>query len=267
MKVSTHNGDVTVAHLIPSRGRADIMFKALKTMHATWNRTGTYLAIDSAELHAYRPVLDALPKVRLVDYDNPDACVGKALEVLRRAAVRHGYDYYVMSDDNCRFPRTSFTNLVRATAEWGTPVHMAGAHSTAEFFDRFLIARTMVTNQDLRVYRKIGWILRCVSHQMLKAFRYPLDLPCYADRYFTMWLISKGFVDFRATLDAPFTKHRMDEGGIGLKENRSRSSVGLARLATDFAPTWGHLEARIPWEEIIKLNTPSKGKRFVLKQS
>jgi hypothetical protein len=249
--------NVSVAHLVPSRGRAELMEKALPKMQPVWNRVGTYLALENRELKKYERVIDALPKVHIIAYDNPDACVGKSLDVLRSKATKHGYDYYVMSDDNCRFTRKSFTNLVRATAEYDKPVHMAGAHPTAAFFDKGRIRRTLVVKHGIRTYRKMAWILRCVSHAMYAPFKYPHELPCYADRYFSMWLISKGFLEFRATPDAPFDKRRFVQGGIGTKESRGRSALGLAMMAKDFAPTWGHLEVRIPWEEIIKLNQPT----------
>jgi hypothetical protein len=257
MNVERYDGaKLSVAHLIPTRGRAALMLKALPKMREIWNRVGTYLAVEGREEEKYYPVIEQLPNVHLVTFNNPDACVGKALDVLRRRATKEGYDYYVMSDDNCRFTNESFTNLVRATAEWGKPVHMAGAHPTAAFFDKSRIRRTMVVKHGIRSYRKMAWILRCVPHEMYEPFRYPHDLPCYADRYFSMWLISKGYLEFRATPDAPFDKRRFVEGGIGTKQSRGRSALGLAMMAKDFAPTWGHLEVRIPWEEILKLNQP-----------
>lgn len=247
---------VSVAHLIPTHGRAALMMKSMPKMIDTWNRPGTYLAIDEKELDDYAQVIEDLEKVRIIEYRNKDHCVGKALDVLRAQATKDGYDYYVMSDDNCRFTTESFTNLVRATAEWGKPVHMAGAHPTAAFFDKGRIRRTLVKKHGISTYRKMAWILRCVPHEMYEPFAYPHDLPCYADRYFSMWLISKGYLEFRATPDAPFDKRRFVEGGIGTKESRGRSAIGLSMMAKDFAPTWGHLEVRIPWEEIIKINQP-----------
>lgn len=267
MRVELYNDQkVSVAHLIPSHGRAELMMKSMDKMQSVWNRVGTYLAIDRRETKSYVPVFDALPKVHVIEYKNPDNCVGKALDVLREMATRHGYDYYVMSDDNCRFTYDSFVNLVRATAEWGKPVHMAGAHPTAAFFDKGRIKRTLVKKNGISTYRKMAWIFRCVPHEMYAPFAYPHDLPCYADRYFSMWLISKGYLEFRATPDAPFDKRRFVQGGIGTKESRGRSAIGLSMMAKDFAPTWGHLEVRIPWEEILKLNQPKLRVRLTHKK-
>lgn len=258
MKIELHGGhSVSVAHLIPTHGRAELMMKLMPKMREVWNRSGTFLAIDRRELKAYKKVIKELDDVWILEYNNPHDCVGKALDVLRKEATDTGYAYYVMSDDNCRFTFESFINLVRATAEWGKPVHMAGAHPTAAFFDKGRIRRTLVEKHGIRTYRKMSWIFRCVPHEMYKPFKYPHDLPCYADRYFSMWLISKGYLEFRATPDAPFDKRRFVEGGIGTKESRGRSAIGLSMMAKDFAHTWGHLEVRIPWEEIIKLNQPT----------
>ena len=256
MKIETHDGDKTVAHLIPSHGRAELMLKSMPKMQSVWNRPGTYLAVDKRELKAYRPVVDALPRVQLIEYDNPDHCVGKALDVLRRRATKHGYDYYVMSDDNCRFDRTALGNLVRATAGWGKPVHMAGFHGLAAFQNKGRINNTMVERNGTRSYMQMSWILRCVPHELYEPFAYPHDLPCYADRYFSFWLISKGYLDFRVTPDAPFSKKRFVQGGIGTRGSRHRSSLGLAQLALDFPKVWGPVEAIIPWTKIIEHNQP-----------
>lgn len=259
---------VKVAHLIPTRGRWALMEKALPKMQAVWNRPGTYLAIENREFKKYRQLLAACPKIIPVRFDNPTACIGNALEVLRRAATGAKYDYYVLSDDNCRFTNESMTNLVRATAEYGKPVHMAGSHGTAAFFDKGRMRRTMVTKHGIRTYRKMAWILRCVPHHLYARFEYPKDLPCYSDRYYTMWLIQQGHLEFRCTPDAPFSKKRFVAGGIGEKETRNRAGIGLSMLARDFADVLGPLEVRIPWEEILKLNMRRKEnrrKRIVLR--
>lgn len=253
MKVQTEVGKVRVAHLVPSCGRAELMMKNMGKMRDVWNRPGTFMAIDRKEVKAYRDVIQTLDKVEWITYDNRDRLVGRALETLRAAATERGYDYYVLSDDNCVFTKESFTNLVRATAEYGKPVHMAGSHPTAKHFDAKRIRKDSVKQNGLTVYRKMTWIFRCVPHEVYSKFKYP-DLPCYADRYFTMWMIANGYFHFRCVLEAPFTKKRFVKGGIGEKHERARSALGLAMMAKDFAPFWGSLEVRIPWEELIKLN-------------
>lgn len=261
VKLFDHS-EVSVAHLIPTRGRAELMLKMMPKMGSVWNRPGTYLAVERRELKAYRPVLDQLNKITVIEFENKDACIGKALDVIRKAATKKGYAYYILSDDNCTFTREAMTNLVRATAEWGSPVHLSGAHPTAAFFDKGRIRRTMVKKHGIRTYRKMSWIFRCVSHEMYAPFVYPHDLPCYSDRYYSMWLISKGYLQFRATPDAPFNKRRFVQGGIGTKESRGRTAIGLSMLAKDFAPTWGYHEVRIPWEEILKLNEAQRAPKL-----
>lgn len=259
MKVDTEVGPVSVAHLIPSSGRAELMMKNMSKMRKVWDRPGTFIAIDRRELKAYRPVIQTLDRVEWITYDNPDRVIGRALEVLRKTGTDRGYDYYVLSDDNCVFTRESFTNLVRATAEYGKPVHMAGSHPTAKHFDAKRIRLDSEVKHGLTTYRKMTWIFRCIPFEVYRRFRYP-DLPCYSDRYFSMWMISKGYFHFRCVLEAPFSKKRFAQGGIGEKHERSRSAIGLSMMARDFAKTFGALEVRIPWEEIIKLNKARRRK-------
>lgn len=254
MKEVVHDGTVRVAHLIPSRGRAHLMLKNMGKMRDVWNRPGTFIAIDRREVGDYREVVDALPKVEWISYDNPDACVGRALETLRKVGVEYGPDIHVMSDDNCVFTAEAFNNLVRVTHAFGG--HVGGAHPTAAFFDKSRMRRLMEEKHGVRSFRKMTWILRAISNEWYSKFKYPIDLPCYADRYFSMWLISQGMLNFRCAPDAHFTKTRMIDGGIGAKHTRTRSAHGLARMCRDFAATMGPYEARIPWELIIQHNQP-----------
>jgi hypothetical protein len=256
MRINTHNGPVEVAHLVPTRGRAELMMKNMLKMQEVWNRVGTYLAIERTEEKAYSKVIEMLPLVKVIWYRMSQPTVGFALDVLRKRATDFGYDYYVMSDDNCVFTKDSFKNLVRATAEWPHPVHMAGAHGTAAYFHKRRMRLTMKEVNGIRSYDQMTWIFRCVSHDMYKDFSYPQDLPCYADRYFTMWLMKQGVQYFRATPDAPFTKTRFQKGGIGRKEDRRHTSPGAARILIDFPDVMQHLEVRFPWQEIRKLHAP-----------
>lgn len=254
MKESVHDGTVKVAHLIPSRGRSKLMLKNMGKMRDVWNRKGTFIAIDRHEVKDYREIVDALPEAEFLSYDNKYHNVGMALEILRARGVEYQPDIHVMSDDNCVFTRESFNNIVRVTHAFGG--HVGGAHPTAAFFDKSRMRRLMEKKHGVRSFRKMTWILRAISNKWYSQFSYPQDLPCYADRYFSMWLISRGMLNFRCAPDAHFTKTRMIEGGIGAKETRTRSALGLARMCTDFAETMGPHEARIPWELIIQRNQP-----------
>jgi len=254
MKEQVHDGTVKVSHLIPSRGRAALMLKNMSKMRAVWNRPGTFIAIDRREVKDYREVVDALPKVEWISYDNPDSNVGMALEILRARGVEYHPDIHVMSDDNCVFSTEAFNNLVRVVHSFGG--HVGGAHPTAAFFDKSRMRRLMEEKDGVRSFRKMTWILRAIPHEWYAKFSYPQDLPCYADRYFSMWLIANGMLNFRCAPDAHFTKTRMIEGGIGAKQTRVRSALGLARMCSDFAATMGPHEARIPWELIIQRNQP-----------
>ena len=254
MIIDTERGQVRACLLIPTRGRAALMEKNLPKMQSVWNRRGTFFAIEDRERKTYRRVLKQLPKVHVVYFDNPQHSVGWALEQLRRYATHLGYDYYVMADDNCIFTRQSFANLVRATASWKRPCHMAGSHGLADFHDGKRIREELKRHGGVTSYRKMAWIFRCVPHELYSAFAYPKDLPCYADRYFSMWLMAHGYFDFRATPDAPFTKKRFVAGGIGEKHERRSTALGLARLASDFPQVFGPNEVRFPWEQMLKYN-------------
>jgi hypothetical protein len=131
---------------------------------------------------------------------------------------------------------------------------MAGFHGTAPHFDAKRIRTELVKHGGVSSYRKMAWIFRVVPHEMYSKFSYPADLPCYGDRYFSFWLMANGYLDFRATPDAPFTKKRFQQGGIGTRETRKSTALGLARLAQDFPQVFGPHEVIFPWEHMLKYN-------------
>lgn len=262
MIIHTKIGDVRACLLIPSRGRSALMMKNLPKMHMAWDRPGVYVAIEEQERKAYRPVANTLTRSTFLEIAKQSVpCIGNPLEYLRTVATGTGipkcgpYDYYVFADDNTIFTRTAFNNLVRATHEWGRPVHMCGFHGTAKHFDARKLRTQLKTKYGLSTYPKLGWIFRCVPHVMVKSFHWPTDkIPCYSDRYHTAYLISKGFFEYRACVQAPFTKKRFVAGGIGERTDRTHTALGLAQLAGDFPQIFGPHEVRFPWSEMIKYN-------------
>jgi hypothetical protein len=258
MKLQINDRKLKFCLLIPTRGRDELMMKNMAKMKDVWNRPGVYFAIENREKKSYGRVIANLPKAQFIFFDNRDHSVGWALEQLRRHAVKVGYDYYVCADDNCVFTNEAMDNLVTACATWKRPCHMAGFHGTAPHFDAKRLRTELKKHGGVSSYRKMAWIFRCVPHLLYKDFQYPEDLPCYGDRYFSFWLIANGFLDFRATPDAPFTKKRFMPGGIGTKDSRKETARGLARIAVDFPEVFGPHEVIIPWEHILKMHREAR---------
>jgi hypothetical protein len=252
--IKTKKGDVRACLLIPTRGRSELVLKQLSKMESSWNRSGVYFCIEKSEVKKYRKALQRLPKAEMIVIPTQKTpIIGNALESLRSHAVGRGvYDYYVFADDNCMFTREAFNCLVRACHEWGKPVHMCGFHGTAKHFDARKIRTQLKNKLGLDTYPKFGWIFRCVPHAMVQNFCWPTDrVPCYSDRYHTAYLLSKGFFEFRACVQSPFTKKRFVAGGIGERSDRRTTATGLAQLAGDFPQIFGPHEVRIPWTDMV----------------
>jgi hypothetical protein len=241
------------AVLIPSRGRAAQLAKALKTM--PWlNNADTILGIEAREWSAYRDGVRAYaPQATVELYNNPGGSVALAREHLRMLAVgRRRYDYYVVTDDNARHGHDALHALVGCAATWRTlTVVVAGMHNTAPHFDRLKIGKAEMVG-GYRSYPQVGMIFQVYPHALYSRYGYPTDAYGLDDRHLALHAYVKGY-DFRVCMDAPFTKTRYQAGGQGTLDERAwKTGMAIARLATDFPAQVGAVGTlRVPWQFLM----------------
>lgn len=244
---------VNYAVLIPSKGRPAQWVKALKTM--PWlNHQHTYLGVEQDEHAEYCAAMRAAGIVwyhKFVNYHNPEGSVAVAREYLRRVAVKDGFDYYVVTDDNAKHKdESTLHNLVQASCLWPNSI-VAGYHNTAAHFDRGKIGKAK-ERQGIRTYPQVGMILQVYPHDLYAEYKYPADAFGLDDRHLALWALKRGF-RFRVCMDAPFTKSRYQPGGQGPVEARARKTgLAIARLATDFPEYVGARGTlTIPWQFLL----------------
>lgn len=264
MKVDTHVGTRRVAVLIPTRHRERMVQRQLKRMPFL-NHPDVYYGVDESEYHAYASALGGT-NVQLVVYQNTTNSVGFCRDELRKVAmdVRPGYQTFVVTDDNAFFDEVSFTNLVRAQAEWPTqPCIMAGMHQMMGFFvkDKKEKLHEYRVVHGLRSWQQVNQIFLAIPRDIYKRYAYPAESLAAEDRHLTMWAFSHGIYDIRQCMDAVFTKSRQQEGGTGTMEERMRATgLGLAKLALDF-PVYVGCSGVTPikWSYVRKI---AQGYRF-----
>lgn len=241
---------------IPSKGRA-LQLRKLFTKCQTLNDYNTFIGVEVQELDEYQNVLGVLAnKVRWVTVDNPRGITSYARQQIKVAATQYQKcDYYVLTDDNCIFDDQSLRRLLRAQANLEEPSVMSGAHPTAVHFHADAIKATSVeTSTGDTIYRQVGMIFWSIPGDLYRKFKYPDD--CYFDDvYLIFWLLTQGFTNFWACLDAPFNKHRHEAGGTGTVPERVRKmGLGFMRLAQDF-PQWmtpSILRTAVPYTKLLE---------------
>lgn len=264
-------GTVSYCVLIPSRGRCQELRRSLLKM--PWlNHLDTYIGVEKREAVTYMGMLgETAPATNYALYDNPTGSVAVAREQLRKIAITHRYDYYVVTDDNAVHKEGAPENLVRCAHEWPThPVIVAGMHNTAPHFDRGKIAEMKVIN-GLRSYPTVAMMFQVYGNELYREYAYPEDAYGLDDRHLVLWAISRGIRDFRVCMDAPFTKSRYDKqkgavaGGQGtIDERMVKCGLAIARLATDFPRYVGATGTlRIPWTFILDMERGHTADRLV----
>lgn len=245
--------------LIPSRGRAELLGRGLSKM--PWlDDPDTIIGYEAKEHEMYQPIFRQYPNCRTIRYANPMGSVAVAREHLRAYAVKEGYDWYVVTDDNAiHKSQMAVHNLVRCAAEWvGQPVIVAGMHNTAMHFDRGkVLSQTMVNG--LSSYPSVAMIFQTYPHAVYAAYQYPEDAYGLDDRHFFLWCIARGIKEFRVCMDAPFTKTRYQKGGQGsIEERMEKTGQAIARLALDFPRLVGATGTlRIPWQFLLSMQDGS----------
>lgn len=258
------------AVLIPSKGRPKQLADLFKRCPML-NAPSTFVGLDDVHMFSDGIVdapYDALfreggvaDKVRVIGIYNKDGYTSVAREKLRLIAVKLKYERYVLADDNCQFDNHGLRALLMAQTM--TKGVVGGMHPTAPHFHADQIAETLehhtfkISDREafgLRTYEQVGMIFWCVPGAEYTKFRYPDD--CYFDDvYFIMWLLAKGFTNFRCCMEAAFNKHLHQPGGTGNVASRIRKrGIGFARLATDFPQfmTTGILQTRVPYKQIVR---------------
>lgn len=252
--VETVHGPVSYCVLIPSRGRAEALARSLRRM--PWlNEMDTWIGIETREFRAYRLMLNgAAPYVRTLGYKNPLGSVAVAREQLRQHAMSvNSYQYFVVTDDNAiHASEGALKNMVRACAEFPRPCIMAGMHGTAMHFDRGKIGKAETIN-GLRSYPVVAAIFQCYPRSLYESYIYPDASYGLDDRHYFLWLLAQGHTEFRACMEAPFTKSRYQPGGQGtLDERAMKCGLAIAKLAGDFPKLVGAVGTlRIPWQHLI----------------
>jgi len=254
---------VSVAVLIPSRGRPDILAKTLAKMPFL-NDFDTYIGIEPQDLETYYDAWEPLygpknlKKFQVVTVINPEGSVGIARERLRELAVFNKYDWYVATDDNAKFTAESLNALVQSAEAWqsrkGKPTFMAGMHSTAPHFDRNLIKRKeRVGGWD--TYPGIGFIFHAIPHAWYEKYSYPPCCFALEDRHMMLSAINAGLTEFRVCMAAPYSKSRYQVGGQGdINKRRWNCGRSIEQLAHDFPMDMGVRGTHpLPWQMIMKL--------------
>lgn len=248
---------LSIAVLIPSRGRSELLKKNLTKMPWLLNQH-TFIGIEHDEFTAdgYR-WLQGL-NVRVVLYNNKEGSVGVAREKLRIAATREKYDYYVATDDNARYNEHAVNALVQSTEAWrvhtGKMTLACGMHSTAPHFDKNLITQKKTVG-GWTTYPGINFIFHCMPHDWYAKYSYPGGCFALEDRHMMLSAIDQGHSEFRVCMDAPYTKSRYQDGGQGdIKKRQWNCGRSIEQLAHDFPMYVG---ARgtfpLPWQFILKL--------------
>jgi len=275
VKFFVPGGEVNVAILIPTRGRAAYVARTWKKKMFL-NHADVHVGIEHSEKRVYADALPDFNKIKPIFYSNPLGSVALAREQLRIAATcartyggdgtpKRKYDFYVVTDDNATFDRDSLHCLVHAAAtSKPKPVIMAGMHSTAPHFDRGAIAKGTWTHppiaemngREVRSYATVAMIFQCYPHSLYAQYRYPPDAFGLDDRHFILWCVSQGLTRdrFRVCMDAPFSKSRYQAGGQGALTARiKKNGAAIARLAADFPDLVG-MAGTLPlkWQFMFK---------------
>jgi hypothetical protein len=257
---------VSVAVLIPSRGRAALLAKTLARMPFL-NDRHTFIGIEYREEAEYRPVLRGL-KVTIVRYGNPEGSVGIAREALRHTATDIGYDWYVATDDNAKFTDHGLNALVQSAEARQRRskklTFMAGMHSTAAHFDRNLIKRKETVG-GWDTYPGIGFIFHAIPHAWYANYSYPGGCFALEDRHMMLAAIDAGHREFRVCMGAPFSKSRYQPGGQGdINTRQWNCGRSIEQLAHDFPSMVGARGTLpLPWQFIIRLRDGATVDRLV----
>lgn len=258
---------VSVAVLIPSRGRPDILAKTLAKMPFL-NDRDTFVGIQTDEVRQYEDVISTYDKITYCTLQNPEGSVGVARERLRYEAVSYKYNWYVATDDNAKYTAESLNALVQSAEAWqlrtGKPTFMAGMHSTAPHFDRNLIKRKE-TVDGWTTYPGIGFIFHAIPHAWYVKYSYPPGCFALEDRHMMLSAINAGLTEFRVCMGAPYSKSRYAVGGQGdIDKRRWNCGRSIEQLAHDFPSDMGVRGTHpLPWQMIMKLRSGAKVDRLM----
>lgn len=265
-----HFRPLSVAILIPSRGRPEILAKTLRRTPEL-NDQHTFIGIEKKELESYRIVWDQKigDRCTYLTYNNPEGSVGLAREELRQCAIENGpYDYYIATDDNAKFTIGGVNALVQSAEAWrlktGKLTFVCGMHSTAMHFDRNLIKRKETVN-GWTTYPGIGFIFHCMPHAWYESYAYPESCFALEDRHMMLSAINAGHTEFRVSMDAPFSKSRYQRGGQGdINKRRWNCGRAIEQLAHDFPSDVGARGTLpLPWQFIMQLHGGAEVDRLV----
>lgn len=254
MKLTLTDGRVVrYCVMIPSKDRVDVLALRLRKM-PHMNHPDVFVGVENGEWSAYRNLFVLYPSIVPATYDNPSGSVSWARQQIKQVVPRNTYDYYVTADDNTHVELDDLNNLVRCCAEWPKPAIMAGLHRVSLHFDRNRIAKGTTTVHGLRSYASVSMMLVCAPAALWEPYTYPHEAFGLDDRHWFLWLISKGYTEFRVCLDASFRKPRYQKGGQGsLDERAYKCGLAIAQLAKDFPAMVGsNGTLRIPWDYIMK---------------
>lgn len=237
------------AILIPTRNRGELLTRALRRMAPVWNDPDVFFGIEPAEMDSYRTVLEACPKARVVEVHNPSGAVGVARETVRRAATAVGYPVYMVMDDNVITTPQAVENLIRAVVEFPRTCVMGGFHPTANLYNKAQIEEAVCVN-GIRSYWTIAFMMYAFPSALYDGFEYDPGLTQYDDRYHALWVLRQGCREFRACIDAPFTKARGQAGGRSGSEQNNGEAFRI--LINEFADVIGKAEFSFPWKQILE---------------
>lgn len=240
--------------MIPSKDRADILAHRLKTMPHLVHRD-VYVGYQTDQLADYqRLVFDRYPAICPVTFENPKGSVAWARQQIKEAVTERRYQYYVTMDDNTYATKESLENLVRCCAEYPEPTVMAGLHRVLLHFDRARIAKGITTINGLRSYASVSMMMVCVPAELWEPYTYPHDAYGLDDRHWYLWMLDRGYRNFRVCMDSPFRKPRYQRGGQGDLDARAvKCGHAIRQLATDFPAMVGsNGTLRIPWDFILE---------------
>jgi hypothetical protein len=253
------------AVLIPSRGRWNELAKTF-IKQPFLNASNVYIGIENREKVNYEAAMDSgalWHKTNVILFDNPDNFIGVAREHVRKAAVKRGYDDYVITDDNTHYTEQSLHNLVLARREYPQqPCIMAGSHGTAAHFHKKVIEKEATKVGRFTSYPKMSSMFWCFPNEIMATYRHPMYCS-FDDHHLAFWLIEQGITNFRICLDAPFGKSRHRAGGNGSLARRTWIIGKRIQQLTEDFPTWMSPEVigyRINWsklEDVIVRNRES----------
>lgn len=263
----THFRPLSVATLIPSRGRSEVLKKTFMKMPFL-NDRHTFIGVENDEFtrDKYRWLQET--DVQIVTYNNKEGSVGVAREYLRKAATAKKYNYYIATDDNAKFTLPATTALVQSTEAWrvhsGKMTLACGMHSTAPHFDRNLIAKKQTVG-GWTTYPGINFIFHCMPHDWYAWYSYPGGCFALEDRHMMLSAIDAGHSEFRVCMDAPYSKSRYQPGGQGdIQKRQWNCGRSIEQLAHDFPLYVG---ARgtfpLPWKFILDLKAGAKVDRLM----